>query len=335
MIPKEARPPPSSKSEGPQRSNAILLTYSEETNIARALCTVHGLCPIVAVDSGSADAIEATCRRYTSHFQVSPYQNHASQSSLALAHTPVKSDWVLVLDADFEVSGKLRRREESVAAISADVNGIPVVHRYVFGDADIGFGGVEKYPMPLARPSMAAPDLSDLVDFRFVVNGTAPTWNATVREDNELDEDASFWIRKQDKYSLRLAVEDELRRRGAFQWGTGTRFFGNSDERVIWTRNIWLCVPIFLAPLSRLFASTYCPSWIPARPRRPFVPCAAGIPYTPGGRLEALATSQTETDIRAIAELLRRDAQCTQRNRTRRLGKSFARSSMMRTQLYK
>lgn len=249
MMPNEARPSPSSEFSGPPQLTAILLTYNEEANIERALRSVHGLCPIVVVDSGSTDSTEAICRRYTSHFLVNPYQNHASQWTWALAHSPVKSDWVLALDADFEVSGDLRRRlESSLSAIPAEVGGIYVVHRYVFGGADIRFGGAKKYWMRLVRPSMAAPDLSDLVDFRFVVNGKTQTWNAIVREYNELDEDASFWIRKQDKFSLRLAVEEELRRQGALQWGTRPRFFGNSDERVMWLRDIWLRVPLFLRP---------------------------------------------------------------------------------------
>ena len=228
---------------------AIVLTYNEEANIERALRSIGDLCPIIVVDSGSTDQTEAICRRYTQHFLVNPYQNHASQWTWALENTPLKADWVLALDADFELSAELRQRlRDGLATVPPDVSGIFVIHRYVFGGADIRFGGAKKYWMRVVRRGHASPDLSDLVDFRFVVQGKTQNWNAVVREYNELDEDASFWIGKQDKFSLRLAVEEELRRQGALQWGTRPHLFGNADQRVMWLRDLWLRMPLFLRP---------------------------------------------------------------------------------------
>jgi hypothetical protein len=81
-----------------------------------------------------------------------------------------------------------------------------------------------------------------------VVNGKTINWNAVVREYNTSDEDASFWIKKQDKFSLRLAVEEESRREKVLSWETPPRFFGNSDQRVMWLRDAWLKLPLFIRP---------------------------------------------------------------------------------------
>ena len=210
---------------------AIIVAYNEEANIERALKSIHGLCPIVVVDSGSTDRTEEICRRYTEHFLVHPYTNHASQWMWAIENSPVDAKWVLALDADFEVLPDLKGKlQTELHNVPNDVSGIYVIHRYVFGGAEIRFGGAKKYWMRIIRKGFASPDLSDLVDFRFVVNGKTINWNAVAREYNESDEDASFWIRKQDKFSLRLAVEEESRREKVLQWETPPKFFGNSDR---------------------------------------------------------------------------------------------------------
>lgn len=228
---------------------AVVLTYNEEDNVERALKSVHGLCPIVVVDSGSTDRTVEICRRYTDHILTHRYESHAAQWTWALENLPEAATWVLALDADFDVSPNLRRRlGEKLGEVPDDVSGIYVVHRYVFGGSEIRFGGAKKYWLRVVRAGRAAPDLSDLVDFRFVVDGKTLNWNAVAREYNASDEDASFWLRKQDKFSVRLAVEEELRRENVLRWGTPPRFWGNSDERVMWLRDFWLRLPLFLRP---------------------------------------------------------------------------------------
>ena len=157
------------------------MTYNEAPNVERTLRSVHGLCPIVVVDSGSKDETEAICRKYTDHFLVHPYSNHSSQWQWALENLPVKADWFLALDADFVVSRELRDSIlKDLAKIPLDVDGIYVKHQYVFGWNPIRFGGTKKYWLRIVRLARAAVDLSDLVDFRFTVPGKTIEWNAKV-----------------------------------------------------------------------------------------------------------------------------------------------------------
>lgn len=228
---------------------AVILAHDEAENIPRALHSVAGLCPIVVVDSGSRDDTVEICRRHGALVLEHPYLNHASQWLWALQHLPFDADWVFALDADFEVTTELRRRlEAELATVPADVGGIFVRHRYVFGGNDIRYGGTKHLWLRLIRPGRARPDLGDLVDFRFVVDGRTLIWPEVVREYNVLDEDASIWIGKQDKFSLRLAVEEELRRRHLHGWHGTPRLFGNPDERIMWLRDLWLRLPLFVRP---------------------------------------------------------------------------------------
>lgn len=232
----------------------VVLTYNEEKNIGDCLESIKSLEHVFVVDSGSTDGTLEICRSYGVEVVQHPYVNHASQWQWALENLPIKSTWVLALDADFVVEpallGKMRCE---LAKIGEDVAGIYVRHRYRFGWGDIRFGGTKKSWLRLIRYGRAKPDTGDLVDFRFVVDGKVVTWPEAVREYNRNDDDISVWVAKQDKFALRLAVEEELRRRGLHGWAGKPRLFGNTDERFAWLRDRWLWFPLFLRPVIYFF----------------------------------------------------------------------------------
>jgi hypothetical protein len=90
--------------------------------------------------------------------------------------------------------------------------------------------------------------LSDLVDFRFIVDGRTVRWKESIIEHNRHDEEISIWLQRQDKFALRLAVEEELRREGLHRWEIKPCLWGNSDQRLAWLRDRWLSLPLFLRP---------------------------------------------------------------------------------------
>jgi len=229
---------------------AVVLTHNEAPNIRRCLDSVAGLCEVFVVDSGSDDDTLDICREYTPNIHAHPYANHASQWQWALGNLPLAAPWVLALDADFAVTPELGARlAAELGALPATVAGLYVRHLYVFGGSVIRFGGTKQYWLRVVRRGRARPDLSDLVDFRFVVDGEVRRWPEAVIEDNHHDRDISTWLRKQDKFSLRLAVEEELRRSGQHAWQVQPSLLGSTDERFAWLRDRWLALPLFLRPV--------------------------------------------------------------------------------------
>jgi glycosyltransferase involved in cell wall biosynthesis len=228
---------------------AVVLTYNESPNIRACLESVKGLCEIFVVDSGSQDDTTDICREYTTHIFQNPYENHARQWQWALANLPLHAEWVLALDADFVVTPELASRLEcELAQVAPDIAAVYVRHLYVFGGNLIRFGGTKQYWMRLIRRGRAQPDLSDLVDFRFVADGPVAQWPEPVVEYNRHDDDISVWLRKQDKFSLRLAVEEELRRAGQHHWQIKPSFTGHADQRFAWLRDRWQTIPLFWRP---------------------------------------------------------------------------------------
>jgi glycosyltransferase involved in cell wall biosynthesis len=86
----------------------VLLTYNEEENIGRTLSRLRWANDIVVVDSGSTDrtlSILADCpnlRVFKRRFDT-----HANQWRYAVEETQIATDWILRLDADYQVSDVL------------------------------------------------------------------------------------------------------------------------------------------------------------------------------------------------------------------------------------
>jgi glycosyltransferase involved in cell wall biosynthesis len=233
---------------------AVILTHNEEKNIAHCLESIAPLSHLFVVDSGSTDRTLEICKAHGAALVHHSYSNHASQWQWSLENLAIETPWVLVLDADFVVTPKLLERiQRELSRVPGEVAGIYVRHLYRFGGGLIRFGGTKHVRLLIVRRNRVRPDMGDLVDFRFVVEGNVMHWREPVIEYNRNDDDISVWTAKQDKFALRLAVEEELRRRGLHGWSGHARFFGNTDERFAWLRDRWLGLPLFIRPVIYFF----------------------------------------------------------------------------------
>ena len=86
----------------------VLLTYNEQHNIARTMSHLAWAKDIVVVDSGSTDrtlAVLATFDRVRVFHR--RFDTHANQWRYAIENTQIATDWILRLDADYQVSDAL------------------------------------------------------------------------------------------------------------------------------------------------------------------------------------------------------------------------------------
>lgn len=84
----------------------LIITFNEAANIERTLAALPWAKQIVVIDSGSTDSTLATLARdlrITVHHN--PFESFARQCEFGLSK--VKTEWVLSLDADYELSGAL------------------------------------------------------------------------------------------------------------------------------------------------------------------------------------------------------------------------------------
>jgi len=109
---------------------ALILTFNEESNIARTLAGLHWVDRILVVDSGSTDAtlailqgtpgVEVVGRRFDS------FEN---QRNFGLAR--ISTPWVLSLDADYGISARLAGvLRQAMASAPELVSGFALPFRY-------------------------------------------------------------------------------------------------------------------------------------------------------------------------------------------------------------
>lgn len=230
--------------------SAVLLTYNEAANVEPTLRNLAGWCAeLHVVDSGSTDRTLNLVRPYTSHIYHHPYQNHSAQWRWVLTNVPFKYEWMLLVDADFVMTERLKTLiAETVEAAPDHVAGYFVIHRQVFRGKEIRFGGTKKWWLRLVRHRQVQIDGTELVDFRLAVKGATARLHGIVYEDNRKEHNIDFWIDKHQAFAGRMAVEEVLRREGLLQWKIRPRFLGNPDERILWLKQVWYRLPLYMRP---------------------------------------------------------------------------------------
>ena len=112
---------------------ALILTYNEAENIERTLAAVQWVRRVVILDSGSTDRTDELAK--AAHpgviIEQRTFDTHARQWNHGLSL--VDTEWVLSLDADYEISEKLADEIQKLEP-PADVSGYEVSFEYrIFG----------------------------------------------------------------------------------------------------------------------------------------------------------------------------------------------------------
>ncbi len=89
------------------RLSICIVAQNEEHNLARALRSVQSIADeIVLVDGGSTDGTLGIAQRFGCRIFRRPFTNHADQKNFAAS--VASCEWIFLLDADEELSTKLR-----------------------------------------------------------------------------------------------------------------------------------------------------------------------------------------------------------------------------------
>lgn len=228
---------------------AIILVYNEEANIEFCLESVHGLCQdIIVLDSGSTDRTLEICRRYTDKIFIHPFTDSAAQWTWGLENLPVNSEWVLPMDADHVVSKDLR--QDIIRALtdpSDEISGYYSRHQYLFWNVPIR--GFKPYGLRLFRLARVSVDPSEHADYRFCVQGRTDRLKGTLYEYNRKELSIDFWIDKHQRFAERVAAEEVLRGIALREWAVRPRFWGTPDERIVWLKNLWYHMPLYVRPV--------------------------------------------------------------------------------------
>jgi glycosyltransferase involved in cell wall biosynthesis len=87
--------------------SVLILTYNEESNLPRCLDSLHWCDDVVVLDSFSTDKTKEIAYSFGALVVERPFDNYAAQRNFGLKDITYKYPWVLMVDADEEVTPEL------------------------------------------------------------------------------------------------------------------------------------------------------------------------------------------------------------------------------------
>jgi glycosyltransferase involved in cell wall biosynthesis len=129
----------------------IILTHNEEANLSRSLVSLKKLdAEIFIVDSGSTDKTVEIAKQAGCQVFEHPWENYAKQLNWALQNLPIKTPWIMRLDADERPTPELIEELKRVLPQTPDTTtGYQLKRRVFFMGRWIRHGGY--YPTWLLR----------------------------------------------------------------------------------------------------------------------------------------------------------------------------------------
>jgi glycosyltransferase involved in cell wall biosynthesis len=189
----------------------IILTYNEELHLARCIESAARLTPnIVVVDCFSTDqTVEIAKATGATVIQRAWDGSHSTQVNWALeqlAILPIKSEWVMRIDADEVLTTELVNQiKATLSKVDSHINGISCIRKMTFQGKLIRFGGVGKNRvMRLFRYGFGQSE-SRWMDEHIKVEGQTITLSGAMIDDNLRS--LTWWIEKHNGYSSREAVD--------------------------------------------------------------------------------------------------------------------------------
>lgn len=230
---------------------AVILTLNEELNLSACLKSLEGWClQIFVVDSGSTDQTVVIAQRHGAQVSHHPFETHAKQWNWALKTLPITGEWVLAIDADQRVSPELQ--EELFGTLPqtpSQVMGYYLPRKQIFRGQWIRHGGYwPKYLLKLFRRGAALSDEEELLDFRFYVKGETRLLRHSIIEHNNKERSIQFWLEKHLRFIELLAQEEYRRRWHPMEWAVKPSPWGTPDQRVLWAKQIWYRMPLYVRP---------------------------------------------------------------------------------------
>jgi glycosyltransferase involved in cell wall biosynthesis len=236
--------------------SVIIVTYNEEANIEDCLKSVSGWVEdIFIVDSFSADK---TCEIAKS-FGVKVYQNrwvnYAAQFNWALENLPIKSEWIMRLDADERVTLRLKDELlERFSYLDKDVSGLYLKRKVYFMGKWIKHGGY--YPIWLLRIWRRAKGYCEprwMDEHIEITEGRVLFLGNDIVEENK--KNLHWWIEKHNSYATREAI-DMLNLKYKFFTNDmiPSRISGTQEEKKRWLKeNVYAKLPLFIRPFLYFF----------------------------------------------------------------------------------
>lgn len=235
----------------------IVTTRNEEINIEKCLQSAHGFIDqIFVIDSESSDGTVEISRRYAEVINL-PYDHSKIIPWIyqwGLENLPIRNEWVMILEADQEFTPQLKEElQQKFDGNGMDKNGYYVRRQQIFRGKPLRFGGYgSKYMLKLFRRSAGELDPKE-TDTRVYVKGEVGKLKYPIIEHNFKEDEILFYLQKHLRYADVFAREELQRRLEGANWKMQPKLFGTPDERILWLKQLYFRLPLYVRPFIYFF----------------------------------------------------------------------------------
>lgn len=188
--------------------SVIILTYNEEIHIRRCIENVLPFArEVFVVDSCSTDATVDIARALGAEVYAHDWPgNQAAQFNWALDNLPIKSEWVLRLDADeYLLPDLITEMQAKVPQLPCHVTGVELKRRHIFMERWMRRGTYPVKILRLFRYGKAVCEQRLMDEHICLLEGICVTFDNDFCDHNL--HNLTWWITKHNGYAIREAVE--------------------------------------------------------------------------------------------------------------------------------
>lgn len=235
----------------------LVTTRNEAANIERCLRSAHlFIGQIFVIDSESEDETVSIARAYAEVMNL-PYDHSKIIPWIyqwGLDNLPIRNEWVMILEADQMLTQALKLElEQLFSRPSIRENGFYVRRQQVFRGKALRFGGYgSKYMLKLFRRAAGELDPEE-TDTRVYVKGEVGRLRSPIIEENRKEDAILFYLQKHLRYADVFAREELQRRETGSRWKQQPRLFGTPDQRVLWLKQLFFGLPLYIRPFIYFF----------------------------------------------------------------------------------
>jgi glycosyltransferase involved in cell wall biosynthesis len=242
----EIHPAASQHSTNPPVS-VIVLTWNEEINLPPCIESLAGLhCDLFVVDSGSTDRTLDIARAGGATIREHPFDNYAAQRNWTQQNLPIRTPWVLHLDADERLTPALVAEiNQKLKEPNLPVDGLLFRKRTVFMGRWIRHGGhYPSFHLRLYRKDKGVCE-DRLYDQHFVVDGEIGKLAGDYID--VVSSNINSWTVRHARWA-RLEAQ-EMMSPSVTQHRVKSDPLGNPIERKRWLREgVYARAPLFVRP---------------------------------------------------------------------------------------
>ena len=189
--------------------SVIILTGNEEIHIRRCLDRICSMAKeVFVIDCYSKDkTLEIACKYDNVSILQNKWVNYATQFNWALDNAPIKTKWVLRLDADEYLTEELvEELREKLPKLSDEYTGITLHLRRVFMGRTIRRGGTGNVTqMRIFQYGKARSEVRQMDEHIELLEGKSIEFKGEWADDNL--NNISWWTQKHVGYAIREAVD--------------------------------------------------------------------------------------------------------------------------------